>query len=290
MKIRGVLLALAWALSVAGAEPGPNVLEIYPLDGGDPDALVEMARHLSGPDGQVTLDRTGQRVLVLTTRERQDEVARLFRAAAPAPLNVRLDVRFKGRASSTRRAAAADLEGGIVYEGGLSRGTFRVRPRVENNTLEASSDTVQTLVVANGRAASLRIGEDVPYLTWILDYGYRSGVLRQDVTWQQVGSFLAVEAFVVGEGPMVRLRLTPELRGLVDGRPAQARFAAVATEVVVQEGQSFALGGLASAHEFFSRFLVGYGRGGTQEALDISVTAHIVRPQQPPRGAGKDMR
>jgi len=280
MKTRAAFLLcvlLATAAPAQAQDADPNVLEIYPVDEGSPEELVEMARRVAGPEAQVTLDPRGQRVLVLTTRERQAQVAEIFRPAAVAPFNVRLDVSFRGAGSEERRGADAGIEGGIVHEQGLTHGTFRIRPRVENSLSTHTRNTVQTLVVANGRSASLRVGEDVPYLTWILDYGRRHHMLLQDVAWQQVGSFLAVEVQVMGEGPMIRLRITPELRGLVDGRPERARFAAVSTEVVVQEGQPFPLGGLADANEFFSRFLVGAVRSGTQEALDISVTAHILR-------------
>lgn len=279
-RILAVILLLV--LPASAQTNDANELEFYPVGDADPQALVVICRNLAGPEGQVTLDRTGQRLMVLTTRDRQARIAELFRVDAPAPLNIRLDIRFRGRGVDTRSGADLGASGGVVYEDGISHGTFKLRPRVENRTTTTSSDTVQTLVVANGRSGSLRIGEDIPYLDWILDYGYREGVLRQGLVWQQVGSFLAVEATVVGEGPMVRLRVTPELRGLVAGRPEHARFAAVSTEVVVQEGQPFALGGLSSANEFFSRFLVGYGRGGRQESLDISVTAHIVKARTTP--------
>lgn len=278
MKTRvAFLLCVLLAAAAPAEEADSNVLEIYPVEEGSAEALVEMARSVAGPEAQVTLDPRGQRVLVLTTRERQAQVAEIFRPAAVAPFNVRLDVRFRGAGSAERSGAEVGIEGGIVHGQGLNNGTIRIRPRVENSLSTHSRDTVQTLVVANGRSASLRVGEDVPYLTWILDYGRRHHLLVPEVAWQQVGSFLAVEVQVMGEGPMIRLRITPELRGLVDGRPERARFASVSTEVVVQEGQPFPLGGLADANEFFSRFLVGAARGGTQEALDISVTAHILR-------------
>ena len=77
---------------------------------------------------------------------------------------------------------------------------------------------------------------------------------------------------------MIRIRLTPELSGLVDGNVLHTRFSGVATEVVVQHGQTFQIGGLDKDNDFYSRFLVGFDRSGGQQKLNITLTPHIVGP------------
>ena len=42
------------------------------------------------------------------------------------------------------------------------------------------------------REALLRVGTEVPYLEWIMEYGRHQQVLVEQVAWQQVGAFLAV--------------------------------------------------------------------------------------------------
>jgi type II secretory pathway component GspD/PulD (secretin) len=134
----------------------------------------------------------------------------------------------------------------------------------------------QTLLVASGRQASLRVGESVPYVDWFVDYGTRYGYLQQSINWKDVGASLIVEPVVIGEGPMIRIRLTPELSGLVDGNVYRTSFSRVATEIVVQDGQTFQIGGLDKDEDFYSRFLIGFDRSGSRQALNITLTPRIV--------------
>jgi type II secretory pathway component GspD/PulD (secretin) len=96
------------------------------------------------------------------------------------------------------------------------------------------------------------------------------------VNWQQVGSRLIVEPTVIGQGPMIRVRVTPELSGMVDGQPLHTRFAGATTEIVVKDGESFSIGGMAGDATFYSRFLVGRSDAGSQEQVDIVLTPHIM--------------
>jgi hypothetical protein len=46
----------------------------------------------------------------------------------------------------------------------------------------------------------------------------------------------------------------------------------------VQDGQTFQIGGMDKDNDFYSRFLIGFDRSGAQEALNITLTPHIVDP------------
>jgi hypothetical protein len=81
---------------------------------------------------------------------------------------------------------------------------------------------------------------------------------------------------------MIRIRITPELSGLVNGHSLRTRFSRVATEVVVQNGQTFQIGGLDRDTDFYSRFLVGVSRSGSQQSLDILLTPRIMDVEQQP--------
>ena len=111
-----------------------------------------------------------------------------------------------------------------------------------------------------------------------MDCGYRWGEVSQRIQWQKVGAGMVVSPLVIGGGPAIRVRLIPELSGLVEGRPYHVRFARAATEVVVNSGQRFQLGSLEGAGEFYSRFLVGADRSGNQQTLDIYLTPLILDP------------
>jgi type II secretory pathway component GspD/PulD (secretin) len=154
-----------------------------------------------------------------------------------------------------------------------------LKPQVSDTSIETSSSTAQQILVSSGRQASIFVGETVPHLEWIMDYGLQAGIFTERMEWQTVGASLVVEPFVVGDGPMIRVRLTPELSGLVNGNPHRKRLTQVSTEVVVREGVPFGLGGLSENKDFYSRFLVGIDRRGNSQSLDIELVAHIVPVQ-----------
>jgi hypothetical protein len=116
-----------------------------------------------------------------------------------------------------------------------------------------------------------------------MEYGRRYHYFEQHLSWQRVGAYLAIEPVVINDGPFIRIRLTPELSGLVDNNPYRTRFANVATEVTVSDGVPFTLGGLGEKSDFYSRFLIGMDRHGRQKTLDIELTATII----PPSGLNK---
>lgn len=268
-----VLSACAAVLAQA-----PTTFKTYPLTPGDTAAVEELLEALAGRDGNVVMDEARSRALVVATEENHARIADALGKVNAPPKNVRIEVRFIGRSSLRDSGASLGMEGGIEREEGMTRTRIHVTPRVRNVSLVRTDNTTQQILVGSGREASLGIGEDVPYLDWLVEYGMRGGVIVQRVNWQRVGSFMVVEPTVVGDGPMIRVRLTPELRGLVDGNPYHVRFSGLATDVVAQDGQSFQIGGLDRDAEFYSRFLVGYGRGGSEESLQIMLTPRIVGP------------
>jgi hypothetical protein len=279
MKNLAMLLVTGWAMTCAAAEP--TSFETYSVVFADLRAAEEAARSIVAEEGTVTVDEPNQRLLVVTTKERHARVADMMKKLNVPPPNVRIEVRFKGSSSERDAGAGLDVQDGVVRDPGLAHTTLRVRPRGVGTSTRTSTDVMQTLLVASGREGMLRVGEEVPRLEWLMGYAYQWGCVRSQIAWQQVGSYLVVQPTVVGEGPLVRIRLTPELAGRVDGDPYRARFARVATEVVVQDGQSFQIGGLDQDREFYSRFLIGSERGGIRQALEITLTPHIVESGQP---------
>jgi type II secretory pathway component HofQ len=252
-----------------------NRFESYSAAFTDPAAAADMARAVVGEEGTVALDARGQRLLVLTTDERHAQIADMMKKLNVPPKNVRIEVRFAGVGTSSDVEASVTGDGQVVIEEGVPHGTIRIKPRIINETTTRTTGALQTLLVASGREGILRVGEEVPYIEWFMDYGVRRGLFAQRVGWQQVGSSLVVEPTVVGNGPMIRIRITPQLSGVVDGRPLRTRFAQVATEVYVQDGQTFEIGGSEQNQDFYSRFLVGASRSGRGEAVHISLTPHI---------------
>jgi len=273
-KILSVVGA-CWFSLVATAGNPLNRFEAYPVGFADPDTVERMAKAIVGDDGTALVDPKTHRLFVLATEEEHARLKDMVASLSAPPRNVRIEVAFTGRAELREREASISAGGAVVAGGGDVRGRIRIQPKVIDSLSRSSSDVTQTLLVASGREGVLEIGERVPHLEWFEAYAMRHGYLGARVDWQHVGSRLVVEPLIVGDGPTIRVRLTPELSGRVDGQPLRTRFARVATEVVVQSGQSFRIGGLDQDAEFYRRFLVGAGRSGRQEALEITLTPRI---------------
>ena len=81
---------------------------------------------------------------------------------------------------------------------------------------------------------------------------------------------------------MMKIRITPVLSGLVDGKPFQVRYTQVATEVSARDGQPVRLGGMDRHNEFYNRFLIGIEKTSKTSTLNITMTPRIMRPGQAP--------
>lgn len=272
--------ALLWAFCAvlsAHAEAGDLArFEVYPLGLQDPGSSLEAVEAIVGASGQVVLDEKYRRLLVLAPDELHRKIAALMDQLAVPNRNVSIEVEFRGQGTSRDSALGLHGHGEVVVGPAGTSGKVRVRPEVRNTLTTFSNNTRQSLLVASGYQGSLAVGEQVPYLSWLMDYGLHWGLVEAHVEWEQVGSRLVVEPTVLGDGPLIRVRLTPELSGWVNGEPQRIRFAQVATEVTVEDGQSFRIGGLNKDDSFYSRFLLGVTREGTQETLDIVLTPRIV--------------
>ena len=274
-----------WALAVllvapfAMAAPAPanQTFDTYAVGAADPEALLEAAKAAAGPEATVTYDARQQRLLVLAPADTQERVAALVREAAPPPVNVRIEVRYRGQARQQDTEFSLGGGVGVQREAGLTHTTVRVEPRIQNELTTSSSDVQQVLVVASGREALLSVGEEVPALEWLMEYGLNQGLLLERVVWQQVGAFLVVQPWVLDQRT-IRLRITPELRGFTGGRSSAVRFAAATTEVVVPEGQPYPLAGLTQANEVMNHFLIGRSTHQTSGTLDLTVTPRILTP------------
>ncbi len=272
-----VLTALACGGGMSSADTGDMKTVIYPVVYGDMDALEEFARTVVAEGGHVVKDAQGRRLIVVTTSGRHETLNEVLGDADAMAGNVRIDVRFRETGVTRDAGAAVRGEGEVVFGPGGPNGTIVLRPEVRHTVTEMIDDTRQMLMAASGREAVLRVGESVPYIDWITEYGWYGGYTESRIQWQDVGSFLVMTPTIMGDGSTIHVRLTPELRGHADGQPQRVRFAGVSTEVLVRDGQTISLGGHIEDQSFYRRFLVGVDRSGAQRQLDIELTPHIVR-------------
>lgn len=252
---------------------------------GDNDlaTAAEVVRTVVGEDSTVSVDAKGKRLLVLTTAEKQRQVAEMVAKLNPPARNIRIEVRFKGSGRTEAQEASLGASGNVIIgPGGKVNTKIQLNPKLVNESSTRSSDTTQLLLVSSGREARLQVGEEVPYLDWVMEYGLSHGWTESRVVWKKVGSALVVEPTLIGEGPDIRIKITPELSGMVDGNPQRIRFAQAATEIIGRDGQPLELGGWGDNREFYDRFLVGLRSGGQKETLSIMLTPHVMPAGRPP--------
>lgn len=272
MKTRWLGLLLGLVLPLAAAETNEaQTLKTYPFDPNN-TAILETVRTLAGKEGVVTPDRVNSRVLVITTAARHAQIKQAVPVLVVVPRNVRIEVRFQQAGRQQQRGVSVGGRG--TLEAG--RGTMRINVGAVDKTTTTSDNTSQLLVVSSGRAASLFVGTEVPYLDYLTDYLLSQRVLTERVAWERVGAQLMVQPTIIGDGPNINIKLYPQLSGTVDGKPYTRQLIELATELEVADGRTIQIGGLGRHADFYNRFLVGMQQDGTTQSLNISLTPHIL--------------
>lgn len=254
---------------------GETVFRTYPVRFTDPQEAREIIM-LMHPSAETLKIQSADHELAVTGTEEQHRVVRqMLRELDAPPKNVQITVNFSGSETSSGREAGFRQRGPVVIRDGEVEGRIEGRFGSRRSTVE--ENTSQMLVAMDGRAASLRVGERVPYLTWLIEYGHRHGYVRETgIEWRDVGSFLAVEPTIVGTG-LIRVRLIPQLSGRKqNGERETIRFTHLATEVTVADGQTLSIGGFHQDKEFNAHFFPGGSSGGKSMQTGITLTARIL--------------
>lgn len=263
-------LMVPLAIAVAATNE-TQTLKTYPLDPNN-TAILETVRTLAGKEGVVTPDRANSRVLVITTAARHEQIKQSVPVLVVMSRNVRIEVRFQQAGRQQQRGVTVGGRG--TLEAG--RGRMRINVGAVDKTTTTSDNTTQLLVVSSGRAASLFVGTEVPYLDYLTDYLLGQRVLAERIAWERVGAQLMVQPTIIGEGPNINIKLYPQLSGMVGGKPYTRQLIELATELEVADGRTIQIGGLGRHADFYSRFLVGVQQDGSTQSLNISLTPHIL--------------
>ena len=270
-------LSLA-VLFIAGAVCAQEVtFKLYPVHYTDPSEAAAIIPLMASSTNGLSIQIIDRKLAVRGTAEQHAEVATMLRELDKAPKNVQINVEFATTGHSSSREAGIRPNGPILIRNGEVHGAFE--GRLSDRSTTSSENTTQMLVAMDRRSATLRVGERVPYLAWLIEYGCRHGYIREaQIEWQDVGSFLAVVPEIIGDGPMIRVRLIPELSGrLKDGKEQTIQFTEVATEVIVSDGQTISIGGFNTDEEFSSKFLVGRSGGSDSSITGITLTPRILK-------------
>ncbi len=260
--------------SIAQEKQGPS-LKIYKVHYADPAEVAKVIPlMMPSPEG-FTLETVDRKLVVRGTPAQHEVVRTMLRDLDAPPKNIQVLVHFNTRGGSYNKEAGIRPRGPMVIDRGGVHGSLQGRLRDQSTS--SRENTTQMLVAADGRSASIRVGESVPHIAWLTEYGRRWGYVRNvGIEWRDVGSFLAMEPTLVGSG-MIRIRLIPELSGrLENGERHRIQFTHLATEVTVRDGQTLSIGGFSKDKDFSSKFLIGRSRHGESTITDITLTPHIL--------------
>ncbi len=251
------------------------ILKIYPVRFTDPQEAAEVILMMSPSTNNLQIEAVEQKLVVKGTAGQHTHVVQMLRELDAPPKNIQINVEFGSSGQSFDRGAGIRQRSPVVIRNGRIHGRFG--GRIYDRSSATTENTTQMLVAMDGKSASLRVGERVPEIQWLTEYGHRYGYVREvGIAWREVGSFLAIEPTIVGTG-LIRVRLIPELSGrLEDGRRQTIQFTHLATEVIAADGQTIQIGGLNQDKEFSSHFFIGRGSSGKSTRTDITLTPHIL--------------
>jgi hypothetical protein len=142
----------------------------------------------------------------------------------------------------------------------------------ETYRINTSDYIKQHIVVTDGLSASIRVGEDVPFVDYYVDYLYRYGYIEtKEVVWKEVGTSLKVTPKIRGE--VIEIELTPEISAVIDQKKKIIDVKRLSTTVMSVDGQSISIGGLIKDKDFSGMFF----KSGKSSTLDIILTPRIMR-------------
>ena len=251
-------------------------LKVYKVRFADVTEVAAVIPMMMPSTNGLVVKTVGKTLVVRGTPEQHEIVRQLLRNLDAPPKNIQVNIQFGTSGGSHNREIGIRPKGPIVINRDGVHGSLQ--GSLINQSTTTRENTTQMLVAMDGQSASIRVGERVPYVTWLTEYGYRHGYVRNvEVEWRDVGSFLRMEPTIVAPG-LIRVRLTPELSGrLGNGDRQSIQFTHLATEVTVRDGQTISIGGFSKDENFSSKFLIGRGSRGETSVTDITLTPRILQ-------------
>lgn len=271
-----ILMSLLLA-TISFAETNTASLKAYSVHFAEPEDVAEIIPLMVPSTNGLTVKTTDDKVIIRGTAEHHTVARQVLADMDSPPKNVQINVEFDRSGTLSGSEFGVQPRGPVVIRDGKVHGSFE--GRFSQKSGSSDEFVMQMLVAMDGRSASLRVGETVPHLKWLTQYSYRHGYIQQaEIEWRDVGSFLTVMPEIIGNGPLIRVRVTPTLSGrLKDGTEETIEFTELSTELLVRDGSSISIGGFSDDDEFSRRFLVGRAAGRQSSVTGITLTPRILR-------------
>jgi type II secretory pathway component GspD/PulD (secretin) len=269
------ILCLALTLASASAQNDGKRFQAYPMTGGDPATMTEVARSIVGTNGTVMYDRALGKLLVFATPSAHVTLGDLMKSANVQPVNVMLDVTFVESGQSSRTDAGVNVQGRITLSDGKSDVQATMTPHAGFQNTITDSNTKQMLMLRSGGEASLAVVQEVPFVEPIIVLGRNWGIIQPEIQFRNVGATLQAKATVIGSGPMIQVTLTPEISGLVGDQRQTIRYTKAATQVALADGQTVQIGSFGQYNELYDLFFAGFRKDKNVSRTTITLTARI---------------
>lgn len=186
---------------------------------------------------------------------------------------VKVVIEIRQQGSQSRQGVQGS--GAVVIQPGRSpRGGGGLGVNDTTTTTTRSSGVF--VLVQDGGQGTMMVGQDIPYpqVAYYYDYATGKGYVAQGVTWQHVGTGLAVRPTVLSNGE-IRVRLTPWLSYVTPGGGGTVEFVDAATELVVPNGRRVEMGGATSSLHSVTRQILGVRQEQSSVETGITLTATL---------------
>jgi len=260
------------------------VIRAYSIQTSDPSSIIEVVQATIGENGNVKYDKASNRVIVSATESQHRDIAGFIRELDAPARNVQIEVRTRTANEEQESDAGADIFGSVSARDTKSGEQIIIKPHASNRATRNGSLGSQLLIAGSGREAALRIVTDAAFVEWLLEYGQRWGYIANNIIRKEVGAKLWIQPTILGNGPLISIKLTPEISFVVDGRRQLIRYIKASTEVTARDGQPITIAGKGEIGDFYNRFLAGAGgtagTGSTTMTLIPRIMPAFPRPQQ----------
>jgi type II secretory pathway component GspD/PulD (secretin) len=291
MVILGLLAGAARAQTPpAAASPASAATNAYFASYGmitvDSEETAAALQEMVGDRAKLIYYKPNNKLLVYGSPEAHQLLRDALRDLNAPRRNLRIEVSFDEARNTSETEASISGSGAVVVTRTGVGGAVQLTPRAESRTTAATAQTRQRLLVQSGAAASLRVGETVPFVDELIVLGRRYGVISREVTLRNVGASLDVRARIIGDGPAVQLTLTPELSGVSSGRSQRIRYTQLATTLTAHDGETVTIGSFGEHADFYRLFLAGLARTRDVSSMQITLRVTIESPAGAPAPAG----
>ena len=260
-----VAALLVWG-GAAYCQSGNLEIRIFKIKHGNVESMQDLANTLKSPEGKVSADRNTNSLIVLDYPENLARIAKVIE---------QLDMPLK---QVEIKVLVTELSDSIMRDIGLSAaqviipsGKFSVVSNLINSSKEVNIRSQMSLKTLSSYPASLQVSKDEIFGTTVTRYS--DGREVTSVIREPVGDFLQVLPTVNSDGT-ITVALMPTISSVGEDKSLQERT--ILTQVVINNGDTIALGGVSEARSESGRGWLSSSDSRRDRRVVMFLTAKII--------------